>query len=108
MSRLFIFTFKSNYPGVNNIFRIGISVSLLLLIPRIILAECDSTFLGNDLFVCEGESVILDAGDGYFSYLWSNGSTGQTITVSEAGTFWCTVTYVDSSHDIQMVEGVQR
>ena len=100
MSRLFIFTFKSNYPGVNNIFRIGFSVSLLLLIPRIILAECDSTFLGNDLFVCEGESVILDAGDGYFSYLWSNGSTGQTITVSEAGTFWCTVTYVDSANNV--------
>ncbi len=31
---------------------------------------------------CTGNSVTLDAGDGYTSYLWSDGSITQTVTVS--------------------------
>ncbi|MEK7254420.1 MAG: T9SS type A sorting domain-containing protein, partial [Bacteroidota bacterium] len=36
---------------------------------------------------------VLDAGAGFgLFYLWSDGSTGQTLTVTEAGTFSVTVT----------------
>ncbi len=40
---------------------------------------------------CEGGSVVLDAGTGYGSYLWTSGSTTQSITVSESGTYSVTV-----------------
>jgi hypothetical protein len=41
---------------------------------------------------CPGGNVTLDAGAGYTSYLWSNGSTSQSIIVSTSGTFDVTVT----------------
>ena len=42
--------------------------------------------LGDDIETCD-ESVTLDAGAGYDSYLWSNGETTQTIEVSESGDY---------------------
>ena len=42
--------------------------------------------LGEDITTCD-ESVTLDAGEGYDSYLWSNGGTTQTIEVSESGDY---------------------
>ena len=43
--------------------------------------------LPESIAVCEGESVVLDAGAGYDSYLWSTGETTQTIEVNEAGNY---------------------
>mgnify|MGYP003810955845 CR=1 FL=1 len=63
-------------------------------------SQCDSTFLGNDLFLCKGQAIILDAGEGYLSYQWNTGSTGQYITVSDTGTYWCTVELVDSTNQV--------
>ncbi|MFC2125242.1 right-handed parallel beta-helix repeat-containing protein [Bacteroidota bacterium] len=48
--------------------------------------------LGGDTGFCEGESVTLDAGSGYNTYLWSDQSTGQTLAVSAAGDYRITVT----------------
>ena len=42
--------------------------------------------LGEDITTCD-ESVTLDAGEGYDSYLWSNGETTQSIEVSETGNY---------------------
>lgn len=41
---------------------------------------------------CTGDSVILDAGSGYATYLWSNGEVSQTIVVTASGNFSVTVT----------------
>ena len=41
--------------------------------------------LGNDTTICAGSTVTLDAGSGFDDYLWSNGATTQTITVSTTG-----------------------
>ena len=41
--------------------------------------------------LCNGESTVLNAGSGYNSYTWSNGSTTQTINVSTTGTYAVTV-----------------
>ena len=47
--------------------------------------------------VCPGGSVVLDAGAGYASYLWSTGETTQQITVSPAAMTTYTVTVTDGS-----------
>ena len=46
----------------------------------------------SDVSTCHGVVVTLDPGAGYASYLWSNGSTSPTITVSVAGIYTVTVT----------------
>ena len=40
---------------------------------------------------CVGQNLTLDAGAGFTSYLWSNGATTQTISVSLPGTYSVTV-----------------
>jgi hypothetical protein len=41
--------------------------------------------LGADTSFCGHLSVVLDAGEGYAGYRWSDGSTGQTIAVDSIG-----------------------
>jgi len=47
--------------------------------------------LGDDLSVCAGDFVTVDAGAGFASYLWSTGETTQTITTAVAGEYWVEV-----------------
>jgi hypothetical protein len=42
--------------------------------------------------ICPGETAILDAGEGFMSYLWSEGSATQTIEVMDEGIYDITVT----------------
>ncbi len=42
--------------------------------------------------ICTGQTATLDAGSGFSSYSWTNGSTTQSIVVSNAGTYDVTVT----------------
>lgn len=51
-----------------------------------------SVNLGSDLTLCAGASTTLDAGNPGATYLWSDNSTGQTLTVSTAGTYSVQVT----------------
>lgn len=48
--------------------------------------------LGPDTTLCIGGAAVLDAGAGFASYLWSNGATTPSISVSNAGTYSVTVT----------------
>ncbi|MCX6258071.1 MAG: FG-GAP-like repeat-containing protein [Bacteroidia bacterium] len=50
--------------------------------------------LGPDLTACIGQTVSLDAGV-YSGYQWSNGQTGESISVNTAGTYSVTVTAVN-------------
>ena len=47
--------------------------------------------LGNAPF-CAGENIVLDAGAGFSSYLWSDQSLNQTLTITAAGTYSVIVT----------------
>jgi len=47
--------------------------------------------LGNDTSLCDGETLVLDP-EISGTYLWQDGSTNQTYTVTEAGTYWVEVT----------------
>ena len=44
---------------------------------------------------CSGESTILEAGGGFVNYLWSDGSTNQSVTADQAGTFTVTITDIN-------------
>ncbi len=57
--------------------------------------------LGPDTTICMGDSIILNAGSGFTSYLWQNGVTDSTLTVSAPGSYIVTVntpcnTYTDT------------
>ncbi len=41
---------------------------------------------------CPGESTLLDAGEGFQTYSWSDGSGGQTLLATSPGTYSVTVT----------------
>ncbi len=48
--------------------------------------------LGSTTIFCEGTNHILDAGAGYAIYDWNPSGSGQTYTVTTAGTYSVTVT----------------
>ncbi|GAB0156473.1 hypothetical protein CHRYSEOSP005_17380 [Chryseobacterium sp. Alg-005] len=46
----------------------------------------------QDVYVCVGDSGVLDAGAGpNYTYLWSTGATTQTITTNVVGTYTVTI-----------------
>ncbi len=47
--------------------------------------------LGRDTAFTEGDSMILKAPTGNFTYLWSNGSTDSSVTVFHPGYYWVSV-----------------
>jgi gliding motility-associated-like protein len=49
--------------------------------------------LGNDTTLCPDETLSLDAGPGFDFYLWQDGSTNQTYTVSQDGLYYCDAGY---------------
>jgi large repetitive protein len=46
----------------------------------------------NSYILCEFKKVLVDAGPGFDSYLWSTGETTQTIFITEIGNYSVTVT----------------
>ncbi len=47
--------------------------------------QCYPVIFGNDTTICNTQTVILNAGSGYNSYLWTTGATTQTIIASTSG-----------------------
>ncbi len=47
--------------------------------------------LGPDTSLCLGDEIILNAGNGFVSYLWQNSDTSQYHLVSEGGWYWVAV-----------------
>ena len=54
--------------------------------------------LGLDTVVCGDEGIVLDAGSGWMSYLWSTGDISQDITVymGDNNEYWVQVTDINS------------
>ncbi len=48
--------------------------------------------LGNDTSICEGDQIVLNAGNPGYSYLWNTNATTQTIAITDSGTYTVTVT----------------
>lgn len=81
---------------------LGIPASCaLLLSTNVAWSQCTDDFsLGNDTTLCAGAPLLLNAGAGYQSYLWEDGSTTQTHATSGAGTYTCTVTDFGTSGEL--------
>jgi gliding motility-associated-like protein len=52
-----------------------------------LLPVLDTLFRHNDTSVCRNVNIILPAPPGYSSYLWSNGSIANSLTVDSAGIY---------------------
>jgi len=61
----------------------------------VVALSAPSIYLGVDVTACKDTTLVLDAGAGFDTYDWSNGSTLQTLTISVAGTYSVTVTNSD-------------
>ncbi|MFN5296470.1 MAG: T9SS type A sorting domain-containing protein, partial [Flavobacteriales bacterium] len=59
--------------------------------------------IGSTQF-CEGGSVTLQAANSGLTYEWSNGQTGQSITVSEAGNYFATASSAEGC--IAITQGI--
>jgi len=59
--------------------------------------------LGPDLVICDGNPQILDAG-AFSAYLWSDMSTGQTLSVSSPGIYSVTVTDGNGCHGSDAIQ----
>lgn len=59
-----------------------------------------SIIVTGSLNICEGDSVILSAIAGPYSYYWSTGDTAQFIVVDTAGTFSVSITNAAGCTDI--------
>ncbi len=51
--------------------------------------------VSGDLSFCEGQTTLLDAGIGYDTYIWSDGSSNSQLTVDSSGTYSVTVSNSD-------------
>ncbi|MCH8317735.1 MAG: T9SS type A sorting domain-containing protein, partial [Bacteroidetes bacterium] len=50
-----------------------------------------AVYLGADTSICASDTVVLDAGAGFASYLWPDSSTNQTFIVNATGTYYVQV-----------------
>ncbi|OFX45349.1 MAG: hypothetical protein A2046_00045, partial [Bacteroidetes bacterium GWA2_30_7] len=48
-------------------------------------------FLGNDTTICSGDSLLLYANSGYDIYSWNNGSTNDSIYISQTDEYYLEV-----------------
>lgn len=53
-------------------------------------SQIANVHLGNDTVLCGG-NLVLNPGSFTGNYLWQDGSTGQTFTVTQPGTYWVQV-----------------
>ena len=47
--------------------------------------------LGPDTVICPSNPILLNAGKGFASYLWQDGSSDSTLTITAPGTYYLTV-----------------
>ncbi|WP_157503089.1 T9SS type B sorting domain-containing protein [Mangrovimonas xylaniphaga] len=75
------------------------------------LQSTPETPLEETMVLCEDATLTLDAGSGFYDYLWSTGETSSSIMVSEIGTYSVTITqelgdiFCSSTLDIDVVLG---
>ena len=96
MSGLRLYNYKIYFYYIND--QIAVNDTVIGQVEHILLPVIN---LGNDTLLCDDQSIVLDAGQGYHGYLWSDNSNNQTITmdINNAGmgpnTFFVTIYFYD-------------
>ncbi|HXB29511.1 MAG TPA: gliding motility-associated C-terminal domain-containing protein [Puia sp.] len=101
---------NNNLSFMVNDFPLSLNDELLesrLLCPQY-LSCCDSSKMSKvnlpaDTVLCSGYIMKLDAGTGYISYLWQDGSVIQTMDVADSGTYWVNVTDPNGCSDTDTI-----
>lgn len=66
------------------------NIEMVKPLPDTVLFITPQVVLGNDMNICLNDSIILNAGSGFDSYLWNDGSTNRTLTVNAPGIYFVT------------------
>ncbi|RQO29822.1 hypothetical protein DBR32_14660 [Taibaiella sp. KBW10] len=53
----------------------------------------NTALLGNDRSICPGTTLVLQAPASLANSTWSDGSTGNSLSINNAGTYWISGTY---------------
>ena len=100
--RFLIGAYNAN-PDNSEILHLNGSISEIIIIDDVSSTSRDNTIgylrykyiptldLGFDINAYGFCQKVLHGGSGYSSYLWSNGSTADSLVVSESGTYWVEV-----------------
>jgi len=83
-----LFTSPGFYPVTLTVWIRGVEVSVTHMV---IVNDIPDVSLPSDTAMCAGNYYTIDAGDGFYSYLWQNGDTLQSITVNSTGSYWVEV-----------------
>jgi gliding motility-associated-like protein len=59
--------------------------------------------LGNDSLICEDQPILIDAGGGHVSYLWSTGETTPSISINTIEPVWVEVINNDGCIDYDTI-----
>jgi hypothetical protein len=59
--------------------------------------------LGADQNFCEGTSVMLDAGTGFSTYVWSTGDNSYYINATQPGEYWVLITDANGCSDADTI-----
>lgn len=64
--------------------------------------------LSGDISICETDTISIQPtimmGSGVLSYVWSDGSTGETLSVSHGGDYCVTITDSSNCQDLDCIE----
>lgn len=88
-----VYRFKFNSSWKGKIYAHAYGCSLLTdSVTMSVLQSPEMLNIGKDTVLCKGRSILLNAGNGFSSYLWNNGSTDSTYTVTEPGKYFVKTT----------------
>lgn len=98
----FIITNFNNYTltNNNNIFYVKVTTAngcSEIVTLKFILLNSPRIFMKDKYTLCMDKNVVIDAGSGYNSYLWSTGETTQSINITSIGDYWVNVTEKNGS-----------
>ncbi len=88
--------FNTSYGALDGVGGVATSAQFNFSLP----APLTPVNLGNDTGLCPGTPLTLDAGAGYNSYLWQDGSAAQTFNVLASGAYAVTVSNTAGCTDV--------